>query len=204
MSELNSFALAQGACVLRGIFLRGGVDLGFWYRRRDSLISPAMVKAYRLEHDACVPMIAVSPELRKYLSAHPHRGFYSEDFDPFPKTLKQYHKLPNGKTQWFINYLRLCLEAVEPVIVGDDRKRYQAMDEEGRDRMRTEAWRKTCRDWARHHGQAVSKAYEATDDRGVRAKYAWLANYHNAEIKRFFGREAKTLLVNLEPPPAVE
>src|SRR5258705_7170100 len=55
MSELNSYAWALGTCVLRGIFLRGGVDLGFWYRRKDTLISPAMVLAYRLEHTALVP-----------------------------------------------------------------------------------------------------------------------------------------------------
>src|SRR4029077_6899322 len=61
MDELNSFGLAQGACVLRGTFLRGGVDLGLWYGRQDSLISPAMIHAYRLEHDACVPMIAITP-----------------------------------------------------------------------------------------------------------------------------------------------
>jgi hypothetical protein len=87
MSEFTSFALAQGACVLRGIFLRGGVDLGFWFRRKGTLISPAMVNAYRLERDACIPMIAVTPDLRKYLANHANRCFYNSDFDPIPKTL---------------------------------------------------------------------------------------------------------------------
>lgn len=54
MSELTSFAIAQGDCVQHGIFLRGGVDLGYWFHRKDTLISPAMVNAYGLEHEACV------------------------------------------------------------------------------------------------------------------------------------------------------
>jgi hypothetical protein len=65
ISELSSDAWAQGTCVLRGIFPRGDVDLGFWYRQKDTLISSAMVLAYRLEHAACVPMIAITPELQK-------------------------------------------------------------------------------------------------------------------------------------------
>jgi hypothetical protein len=197
MSELTGYAWAQGKCVLRGIFLRGGVDLGFWYRRKDTLISPAMVRAYKLEHAACVPMIAITPELQKYLSDHPHRKYYSDDFDPIPTTLTHYNNLPNGKTQWFINYLRICLHSVEPTIASDDRKRYQAEDEDGRDRMRTEAWQNACRHWARQHGRAVLSAYaSAGDDDHLRGKYAWLVAYHNDEIKRFFGEEAEPLLIS--------
>jgi hypothetical protein len=93
MSELTSSALSQGTCVLEGIFLRGGIDIGFWYRRNDSLISPALVRAYKLERDACVPMIAITPDLRKYLANNPERRFYRQDLDPIPKTLKQYRKV---------------------------------------------------------------------------------------------------------------
>ena len=197
MSELTSFAWAQGACVLRGIFLRGGVDLGFWYRRKDTLISPALVRAYQLEHAACVPMIAVTPELRTYLSDHPHRNFYSEDSDPVPRTLVQYSNLPNGQTQWYINYLRICLQTVEPTIVGDDRKRYQAESADGKDRMRTEAWQNACRSWARRHGEVILRALaSAGNDERVSAKYAWLVGYHNEEITRFFREEAEPLLVS--------
>jgi hypothetical protein len=197
MSELTSYAWAQGTCVLRAIFLRGGVDLGFWYRRKDTLISPALVRAYRLEHAACVPMIAITPDLQTYLSDHPHRNYYSDDFDPIPKTLMQYSSLPNGKTQWFINYLRICLDSVEPTIAGDDRERYQAEDQDGCDRMRTEAWQNACRHWAMRHREAVLNACaSAGDDDHVREKYAWLVDYHNDEIKRFFREEAESLLIN--------
>lgn len=178
MGELNSYALAQGTCVLRGIFIRGGVDLGFWYRRKDTLISPAMVRAYKLEQAACVPMIALTPDLQKYLSDHPHRRYYSDDVDPIPTTMTEYGNLPNETTQWFVNYLRICLGSITPSIFGDDLKRYKEANEEGRELIRNEAWQNACRDWARRHGQAVLNAYNsAGEDEHVRQKYAWLVDY---------------------------
>jgi len=42
MSEVVPLAYAQGRCAANGIFLRGGVDHGFWYKRRElfDLIMP--------------------------------------------------------------------------------------------------------------------------------------------------------------------
>jgi hypothetical protein len=198
MSELNSFALAQGTCVLRGMFLRGGVDIGAWYRRQDALISPAMIRAYRLEHDACVPMIAITPDLWTYLANHPHRRFYSDELDPIPRTFSQQNKLPNGSTQRFLNYVRICLETVEGRLIGDERARYEAADADERDRMRSETWNRACRDWARDHAQAIIKAHTGAENADVRQKYRWLARYHNKEIRRFFRREAQPLVVHLD------
>lgn len=197
MSELTSFAIAQGDCVQRGIFLRGGVDLGYWFHRRDTLISPAMVNAYGLEHEACVPMIAITPALRRYLSKHPDRGYYNKNIEPFSKIFKQYRKLPNGQTHWFINYLRICLESVEPVIGGKDRERYLSADADDRERMRTKLWQSACHEWALSHGQIIAEAHAKATAPSVRLKYEWLAKYHNTEIKRFFGKKAKPLLVKL-------
>jgi hypothetical protein len=197
LTELDSYALAQGTCVVRGIFLRGGVDLGFWYRRKDTLISPAMVRAYRLEHAACVPMIAITPELQKYLSDHKDRNYYSDDLDPIPTTFIWCSNLPNGTDQWCINYMRICLRSLEPVIAGGDWERYQTLDEDGRDLMRTELWQNTCRDWARRHGQAILRACASAGDKHVRDKYVWLANYHNDEIRIFFGEEAESLTIHV-------
>jgi hypothetical protein len=197
MDEMSSFGLAQGTSALRGTFLRGGVDLGFWYRRRDSLISPAMIHAYHLEHDACVPMIAITPALWKYLANHPHRRFYSDDLDPILRTFRRHTKLPNGTTQRFINYVRICLETVEGRWIGDERERYDSAVAAERDRMRSEIWKRACRDWARDHAKAIAAAYEVAQTDSVRAKYRWLARYHDAEIRRFFGPEARPLLARL-------
>lgn len=89
-------------------------------------------------------MIAITPALSKYLSKHPDRGYYSKDMDPFSKVFKLHRKLPNGQTHWLINYLRICLESADPVIVGEDRERYISADADGRDLIRTELWQSAC------------------------------------------------------------
>ena len=131
------------------------------------------------------------------MDKHRHRNFYSEDFDPIPKTIKQYRKLPNGKTQWFINYVRICLETVEPIIVGKDRKRYKLLGSDDRDQMRTDLWQKACRQWAQEHADAVAQALASAKTTKVREKYAWLGKYHNLEVKRFFGAKANPPLVKI-------
>jgi hypothetical protein len=154
-----------------------------------------MVRAYKLEQAACVPMIALTPELFKYLSEHPDRKYYSEDIDPIRTTLIRSENLPNGTTQWFINYLRVCLHSVEPAITPEARERYRDEDEEGRERIRSELWLNACREWAREHGKAILSAHAAAGSESVREKYKWLATYHNDEIKQFFGQEAEKLMI---------
>lgn len=195
MSELDSFALAQGACVVNDIFIRGGVDLGYFFQRKDTLISPAMVNAYELEKSACVPMIAITPALKKYLSSHPYRKFYSDD--PTKKVIKQKRGLPNGKTQWFINYLPLCLESVGPNLNEKEYAAYQKLDQDKKNEMLTRLNNKACMEWAKRHGEAIISAHAATNILEVQLKYEWLAKYHNQEMKAFFGSAANTLLVKL-------
>jgi len=102
-----------------------------------------------------------------------------------------------------LNYIRICLETAEGRLIGDERARYAAADAEERDRMRGKIWRRACRDWARDHGRAIVAAHAAAGNASVRAKYRWLARYHNKEIRRFFGREAPRLVVHLEMKLAV-
>jgi hypothetical protein len=96
MNELVTFALAQGSCTVNSIFIRGGVDLGVWYRNKDTLISPAMVGAYSLERAVSVPVIAISDGLLSHLSEHPHRAHYHESADPFERIFRQ-HQLRSRK-----------------------------------------------------------------------------------------------------------
>ena len=83
-------------------------------------------------------------------------------------------------------------------MIGDERARYEAANPGERDRHAGEIWKRACRDWAWDHAQAVTTAHAAAESDSVRQKYVWLAKYHNAEIKRFFGRQAKPLLVHLQ------
>lgn len=56
LSELDGMALAQGQCVASGLFLRGGVDIGWWYRKSAVFASESLVRAYKAEsRSACYP-----------------------------------------------------------------------------------------------------------------------------------------------------
>jgi len=61
--------------------------------------------------------------------------------------------------------------------------------------MWRKAFLKTCRELARDHGRAILEAHKKAERDDVRAKYVWLADYHNAEVKAFFGRASASLLV---------
>jgi hypothetical protein len=60
ISELSLMALAQGECAAEGLFLRGGVDLGWWFRQGSVLVSESLVRAYKAETTADVPVIRLT------------------------------------------------------------------------------------------------------------------------------------------------
>ncbi len=195
MNEVADIAMAQGRCVMNGIFIRGASEYGLWYKRRDTMISPAMVTAYNLEHAACVPMIAIAADLMQHLSEHPHRKFYSDDSDPIEKYFRHYDDLPNGTSQWFIDYLPICLEAADGAIAANDRKKYTHADAQTRDRMRNEAYTRDCQEMVTWHRDAILAAHAIAASDTVRAKYVWLAAYHDDAVGRFFVDPSSDLLI---------
>ena len=111
MGELSGIALAEGQCVESGLFLRGGVDIGWWYRKSTILASESLVRAYRAERDAVVPVIRLSDESSiKWVSNHPHRNHYSKDMEPVRNILREFKgKDRNGKplSFWYVDYLSI-------------------------------------------------------------------------------------------------
>lgn len=202
MGELTDYALAQGDCVLRGIFIRGGVDMGFSFQRSETLISPPLVRAYQLEHDASVPMIAISSGMRRYFSGHPGRDYYSDDIDPYPATFTRCD-IPGGKRKWFINYARVCLNSVDGRVLPEEREEYEAATPEEKHDMRNRFWARGCREWARQHRTVITTALNNASDDHIREKYLWLASYHNREIKRFFRRDAEEFSIALDAEPLI-
>jgi hypothetical protein len=195
MNEVADLAMAQGRCVMNDIFVRGASEYGLWYKRSDTLISPAMVTAYNLERSACVPMIAIADDLMKHLSEHPHRRFYSEDSDPIEKSFRRYDDLPNGNTHWFIDYLPICLEAADGTIAVYDRTEYESAAPQRKDQMRNEAYVRDCREMTIWHRDAIVKAHGAASSDAIRAKYEWLARYHDDAVTRFFFDPPSELLI---------
>jgi len=87
MMELLNLAFAQGMCVHQNLFIRGGLDIGWWYNQGDTLISSGLVNSAKREESANVPVIALCEGLFKYFEDHTDRSTYSEAIDPVPATL---------------------------------------------------------------------------------------------------------------------
>ncbi len=194
LSEVVGLAYAQGLCVLNGIFVRGGADYGLWYKRRDTIISPAMVGAYELEQCAVVPMIAFSDDLISHFQNHPHRKFYYEKPDPVDRYFREF-ELPDGQKKWMLDYLPLTLGEMDGHLTPEEMDEYRISDSAGKDELRTTAWWRGIRDTVMLHKERIIDAHAATDVAKIRLKYEWLARYHDDAVHRFIDAPSAELLI---------
>jgi hypothetical protein len=189
-AEIWDIAYSQNRCVLDGHFLRGGVDFGNWYFHNDLLVSPAMVGAYKEEHErACYPVVAVSERLYRLLSRHPGRQFYSKRWDPFPAQFRQFIHPRSGKRIRFINYLGLMASSLD---WQHDRATYEAYmaaprDSEERNRIMDQGYTANLAGYFEQHRKQVKRAHAAPPVE-VKEKYLCLARYHNAILEQFLPR----------------
>lgn len=187
MSELSGFALAQGSCVGSGFFLRGGVDLGWWYRTGNVLASDSLVNAYKLEGSAIVPVIALTDRLYDFLSKHPDRRFYSKDIEPVNTLLRQYvGERRKGKVSfWYLDYITVTAQSIGWITSEKQRQSCLAAPPEKRDHIRELGYRKNLREWFKHHAKQIRIAHSSAKNDPVKQKYEWLAEYHNEIAPKF-------------------
>lgn len=188
MSEITSFAYGQGICCLKSLFIRGGLDLGWWYRRGSTLISQSMVNAYKTESTASIPVVALTNRLYDYFEKHTHRSYYSKDFDPIPRIFRRYQD--GNKEFLYIDYMTICLESVGWCHSPAQLKEYRVSSPEDKDRIMSEGYRHNIDEWLSAHARNIEAAHIAANDRKVRKKYEWLSIYHN-EIAQSFTTNAK-------------
>lgn len=185
MSEITSFAYGQGFCCLKSLFIRGGLDLGWWYQKDATLISQSMVNAYKSEGAVSVPVIALTDRVYDYFSKHSHREYYSDDFDPIPRAFRELEI--NGKKYLYIDYMTICLEAVEWQRSNEQIVEYRNASSERKNIIMNEGRRQNIDEWLKIHSENIQHAHARTNDNNVKSKYEWLANYHN-EIANNFTR----------------
>jgi len=180
MVEILMLALSQGECVLSGVFLRGGLDLGPWFHDGDVLASPAHVRAYKLEQRVSVPVLALSEELYQFFAAHPGRRVYSEDTDPI-SSFREY--VSEGFSCYFIDYLSLCIGEIDWHVDAATLQKYRsATDDEEKIMIMAEGRERNVRRWLLQHKKAILAAKQAAHSMSVSRKYAWLTSYHNDVI----------------------
>jgi hypothetical protein len=74
-----------------------------------------LVRAYKAENQANVPVIALTDALYRYLSRHSHRKFYSKDIEPVRRLLRRYRAQgPSRKISfWFLDYITTYAESID-------------------------------------------------------------------------------------------
>jgi len=160
--HLSRLAFAQGFCVTQNIFLRGGVDLGFWYHEGNILVSPALVYAYEREESAIVPVLALTERLYNFLDRHPGRAAYNSSGDPMRELFRCYDR--GGIKFHFLDYAGVCLSdaaaACSPGVSYSQTRWY----------------------WLSQHRDAIITARNKATEATIRAKYDWLVSYHNETV----------------------
>ncbi len=187
MGELTFFAVAQGLCASNAIFLRGGIDIDFWYHEGDGLISSALARAYRLEGEIGVPVIAVTDETYRFFSGHPHRKHYTKETDPVNSVFKEFLDLGTNKRFWFLDYIPICLNNLDWQVSEEIRREYLSALEEEKTTIMRKGWQENATRWLKDHRNAITRAYNSISDEKIQAKYEWLVQYHNEVITNLLG-----------------
>lgn len=185
MSELVSLAWAQCTCAFDGIFLRGGISFGWWYRSGARLVSSSLVHAYRREQEVGMPVLALTPDLLDFLSRHKHRSFYAEDEDPIRTTFESFTHPDSKEKIYFLDYLTIWLRSVDWATSRKDYEEYLATIPELRQEIMGRGYERNVKKSLIFHKAAIEQAMLAATKDSVKKKYQWLAGYHNKVAKRF-------------------
>lgn len=183
MSELAGFAYAQGNCVQDSLFIRGGLELGWWYQEGHTLISQSMVGAVKREESACVPVIALCEEIYNYLSGHNHRNFYSEDYDPIRGMFRKY--CSDKEEFFYIDYISICIEALDWHRSKKQMSAYRKASPDEKDEIMASGYRENVDIWLSNHARNIESAANLSPNDKVKNKYIWLASYHNDVAKSY-------------------
>ncbi|MGC4076408.1 MAG: hypothetical protein QM702_05115 [Rubrivivax sp.] len=181
MSELSSMAFAQARCVNQGLFLRGGVDLGWWYRRGSTLVSQSMVRAYKAEGAANVPVISLTDALYRFFFEHKDRQYYSNDIEPVSRLLRRYTEAgPKGEVDyWYLDYITTFAESIGWMTSKAQREEYLAADSDQKNEIMEAGYQSNLDRWFSHHARTIETAHRLAPSEKVKAKYVWLSKYHN-------------------------
>ncbi|MDP8246176.1 MAG: hypothetical protein P9L94_18985 [Candidatus Hinthialibacter antarcticus] len=185
MIELSNFAIAQGSCVQNGLFLRGGIDLGWWFQSRTSLISKSLVSAYKIEKLAKMPIIALSKGFYNFLSKHKHRDYYCNELDPVKDLFKKYKSIKNGIEVWYLDYISICLDSLDWRLSERQVEEHRNATPDKKTKIERNGYRKNTDNWLIKHAQKIEESYVNSPDNNVCEKYSWLSKYHNRMVNGY-------------------
>lgn len=186
ISDLTCFAYSQDACIFDNVFIRGGVDIGWWYHQQSTLISQSLTRAYQLEGNTKFPIISITDQLHQYLVDHPDRGRYSSAIDPIPRTFREYWI--DGVRRYHIDYIRICVEEVSWTTSRRQLERYHNASEDEQYEIIKNGYREKQNRWLKCHAERIKTAHSACDQKN-KEKYKWLEAYHNEVAEKYTNQQ---------------
>lgn len=195
MMELLGMAISQSLCVHSSLFIRGGIDIGWWYNNGDILISSGLVNSAKREESANVPVIALCEDLYNYFLNHEDRNTYHESIDPIRSMFRYYSD--DQADYYYLDYIDVTLRNIDWCPRGDEKEEYFSASEEGKDKMRARGHKEMIERWLKGHAEIIeSAAKEVKKSKKIHSKYEWLAQYHNDVAKGY--TEEKSCFCNVK------
>jgi hypothetical protein len=155
---LDTFSELQCSLAMEGFFIRGGISFGEHYMDEDIVFGDALLEAVNQDKGGGAPCISLATSAVEKVRRQ--LGFYGDDPNWAPH---HYHLLEDSDGTIFLNYLGEAFCAFPDAGVF-----FEVIEA---------------------HQQHVTKGlieYKTTP--GVRAKYEWLARYHNYVCRDFTER----------------
>lgn len=177
LNEICNLAYDQMICIENGIFIRGGVSLGWFYEDGHNFISDALTQAVSIENNIWAPVIGISDHTIQHFLDSKGRDFYSEDADPMNNGIFEKCTIKN-KEYYFLNYLKIAIEAVSPKITPEFKALLRAGDESSQ-KMLNEAYLHAHSEALKLHKEKILDAIKDVTEEDVLSKYQWLIDYHN-------------------------
>ncbi len=192
MSFIGDIVMAQANCALNGVFLRGGISIGQFYCQNNILLSPALVRAYKLETErATYPVILISPD--HVAALRQLKGFkhYAKDAEPSQSYFRPFKSPRQKKGERFLHldYLRFLSHPDNHGFFCErDRiessKRDKYSPEERQRLFSLSHFKSAARAMLRHKERLIA-AYNDSNSESVKVKYRWLMKYQNRTLRDF-------------------
>lgn len=189
MSLIDQIIMAQAACAMTGIFLRGGISIGPFYFDNDILLSPALVRSYKLETErATYPVILITPETVAALRQLHGLEHYARGADPSQDCFRPF-KSPHqkkGERFFFLDYVRYMASPdiyFFNSLADRDACADRTRSAEERRRIFNESHDKSALKALQSHQRQLVTAYNKSPSERIKAKYRWLMGYHNRTLQ---------------------
>lgn len=186
--ELTAIGLSQGLCAMRGIFLRGGIALGYHYKKQDIIVSSALIDSYELEHTRlCFPVIGMDPGFYRAFTESPQAKHYSPESSPnkclfIPVTISW-----NKRKQkiYCLDYFYITVSNMSTFYDDNDRNRYKSTTNPNKKHeILNRSFLRNEMRFVKAHKRAIEKELKKKHVTKIRKKYLWLKNYHNEKVKQ--------------------